>query len=70
MANEFIKCPECGAEFQISQAISHDIEVTVAKKYLKVLSFIDLLCKSNQERLKLTLSHRLVRISKFCYNNS
>ena len=35
MANELIKCPECGAEFQISQAISHDIEIEVAKKYEK-----------------------------------
>lgn len=33
MASEFMKCPKCGAEFQISQAISHDIEITVAKKY-------------------------------------
>lgn len=35
MADELIKCPECGAEFQISQAISHGIEITVAKKYEK-----------------------------------
>lgn len=33
MANELIKCPECGAEFPITQAISHDIEISVAKKY-------------------------------------
>lgn len=35
MANELIKCPKCGAEFQISEAISHSIETTVVKKYEK-----------------------------------
>jgi len=50
MADEFIKCPECGAEFKISQAISHDIEVTVAKKYEKQIK--DLKEKS-QESIKL-----------------
>ena len=46
MANELIKCPECGAEFQISQAISHDIEITVSKKYEKQIK--DLKEKSQQ----------------------
>lgn len=35
MTQETIKCPECGAEFQLSQAISHDIEISVAKRYEK-----------------------------------
>lgn len=35
MNKELIKCPECGAEFELSQAISHDIEITIAKKYEK-----------------------------------
>lgn len=37
MAGELIKCPECGAEFELSQAISHDIEISVAKRYEKQL---------------------------------
>ena len=35
MAKGLIKCPECGAEFELSQAVSHDIEVEAAKKYQK-----------------------------------
>jgi len=37
MANELIKCPECGAEFPLSQAISHDLEIAIAKKYEKTI---------------------------------
>jgi len=35
MAKGLIKCPECGAEFELSQAVSHDIEMEAAKKYQK-----------------------------------
>jgi len=35
MDKGLIKCPECGAEFELSQAVSHDIEVEAAKKYQK-----------------------------------
>ncbi len=35
MAEGLIKCPKCGAEFELSQAVSHDIEVKVAKKFQK-----------------------------------
>jgi hypothetical protein len=33
MAKEMIKCPECGAEFELSQAIARDMETAFAKKY-------------------------------------
>ena len=33
MAKELIKCPECGAEFPLSQAMSKDMEVEYSKKY-------------------------------------
>ena len=35
MPSELIKCPECGAEFPLSKAISHDIEISISKKYEK-----------------------------------
>lgn len=35
MASESIKCPECGAKFELSKAVSHDIEISVAKRYEK-----------------------------------
>jgi len=41
MAKELIKCPECGAEFELSQAISHDIENAVAKKYQQKIKDIE-----------------------------
>jgi hypothetical protein len=40
MSNETIKCPKCNFEFAISQAISKDIELSVAAKYEKQLSEI------------------------------
>jgi hypothetical protein len=56
MANELIKCPECGAEFPISKAISHDIEITVAKKYEKQIKEVkdqtQQLLTSKEEELK------------------
>lgn len=33
MKQEMIKCPECGAEFELSQALSRDLEVSISKKY-------------------------------------
>ncbi|MBF0215933.1 MAG: DUF2130 domain-containing protein [Candidatus Omnitrophica bacterium] len=33
MANELIKCPACGAEFELSQAIARDMETAFSKKY-------------------------------------
>jgi hypothetical protein len=37
MAKELIKCPKCGEEFELSQAISRDIEEAVSKKYAQKL---------------------------------
>jgi len=36
-----IKCPECGAEFELSQAVSHDIKMEVAKKYQKQIKDLE-----------------------------
>lgn len=47
MSKELIKCPECGAEFKLSQAISRDLEEAVAKKYSK--QFKDLEEKTRKE---------------------
>lgn len=33
MSKELIKCPECGAEFPLSQAMSKDMEIEYSKKY-------------------------------------
>jgi len=41
MAKGLMKCPECGAEFELSQAVSHDIEVEVSKKYQKQLKELE-----------------------------
>jgi len=41
MAKGLIKCPECGAEFEISQAVSHDMEVEVSKKYQKQIKDLE-----------------------------
>ncbi|MBU1004508.1 MAG: hypothetical protein KJ561_01630, partial [Nanoarchaeota archaeon] len=35
MVQETIKCPKCGEVIKVSQAISHDIEIELKKKYDK-----------------------------------
>ena len=41
MDKGLIKCPECGAEFELSQAVSHDIEVEIKKKYQKQIKELE-----------------------------
>jgi len=41
MAKGLIKCPECGAEFELTQAVSHDIEIEAAKKYQKQIKELE-----------------------------
>ena len=41
MDKGLVKCPECGAEFELSQAVSHDIEMQAAKKYQKQLKELE-----------------------------
>ena len=33
MSNNTIKCPECGAQIEISEAFSHQIEEELKKSY-------------------------------------
>ena len=57
MAKELIKCPECGAEFELSQAISRDIEDAVSKKYaLKV--------KEQEEKAKAAAAENEAELEK------
>lgn len=41
MANEFITCPECGAEFPLSQAMSKDMEMEFSKKYQQKIKVLE-----------------------------
>ena len=41
MAKELIKCPECGAEFPLSQAMSKDMEIEFSKKYQQQLKALE-----------------------------
>ncbi len=41
MDKGLIKCPKCGAEFELSQAVSQNIEVEVAKKYQKQIKELE-----------------------------
>jgi len=49
MANEFIKCPKCGNEIQISEAISQNIEVAVTEKYQKQIQDLKEKARKNEE---------------------
>ena len=49
MAKELIKCPECGSEFELSQAISRDIEEAISKKYDHKIKEMQQKAKRDQE---------------------
>lgn len=59
MAKGLIKCPECGAEFELSQAVSHDIEVEVAKKYQKQIKDLEEKSRKETEAREQELSKKL-----------
>lgn len=50
MEQTTIKCPNCGEVIEISQAISHDIEIEIKKKYEKDIEAIR---KDSERKLKL-----------------
>lgn len=59
MAKGLMKCPECGAEFELSQAVSHDIEVEVSKKYQKQLKELEEKSRKEAENKEKELSLKL-----------
>lgn len=59
MADELIKCPECGAKFPLTEAVSHDIEVEVAKKYEKQLKDMEEKARKEAEAKDSELGKRL-----------
>lgn len=59
MSKGLIKCPECGAEFELSQAVSHDIEVEVSKKYQKQLKELEEKSRKETEDKEKELSQKL-----------
>lgn len=50
MAQATIKCPKCGEVIEISQAISHDIEIEIKRKYEKDIQIVK---KDSERMLKL-----------------
>jgi hypothetical protein len=50
MAQATIKCPKCGEVIEISQAISHDIEAELKKKYDKEIAAVK---QDSEQKLKL-----------------
>jgi len=59
MAKGLIKCPECGTEFEISQAVSHDMEVEVSKKYQKQIKDLEEKNRKESEEKEAELKRRL-----------
>lgn len=59
MSKGLIKCPECGAEFELSQAVSHDIEVEVAKKYQKQIKDLEEKASKETEAKEQELNKKL-----------
>ncbi len=49
MTKETIKCPNCGEVIELSEAISHDIEIRLKQRYEKEIGKIQ---KSLEEKAK------------------
>lgn len=52
MAQEKIKCPQCGAQFELTEIISREIEATVSQKYETQINILKAEADSREKRLK------------------
>ena len=59
MDKGLVKCPECGAEFELSQAVSHDMEMEVAKKYQKQIKEFEEKARKESEAKDSVLQKKL-----------
>jgi len=59
MSKELIKCPECGAEFELSQAISRDIEEAVSRKYSQKIKVLETKAKAIVEEKEAEFGKRI-----------
>ena len=64
MAQETIKCPECGADFELSRAIAHDIEVAVAKRYEGQIKELKSKSQQDLERKESELTEKFKQTQK------
>jgi len=59
MSKELIKCPECCAEFELSQAISRDIEEAVSRKYSQKIKVLETKTKAIVEEKEAEFGKRI-----------
>jgi len=52
MAQEKIKCPKCGAQFELTEGISREIEATVSQKYETQISTLKIEADTREKQLK------------------
>jgi hypothetical protein len=50
VTKETIKCPNCSEVFELSEAISHDIEIRLKEKYENEMGKLRNLLKKKQKR--------------------
>lgn len=52
MAQEKIKCPKCGAQFELTEVISREIEATISQKYETQINTLKAEADAREKRLK------------------
>ncbi len=52
MAQEKIKCPECGAQFELTEVISREIEATISQKYETKINTLKVEADAREKQLK------------------
>lgn len=52
MAQEKIKCPKCGAQFELTEVISQEIEATISQKYETQINMLKIEADAHEKQLK------------------
>lgn len=52
MAQEKIKCPKCGAQFELTEVISQEIETTISQKYETQINMLKIEADAHEKQLK------------------
>ena len=52
MAQEKIKCPQCGAQFELTEVISREIEATISQKYETQINALRIEAEAREKQLK------------------
>src|SRR3989338_5918965 len=64
MAQEKIKCPKCGAQFELTDVISQEIEATISQKYETQINTLKIEADVHEKQLKEQFKSEKLKIAE------